>query len=77
MPRQVGLIDLYHLGLQLRHLFGNYGGKGVGQRLAVPVMAVYHHLGQHVRPGQGELEIMRRNRACTRAGELQVQAAMA
>ena len=56
MPRKVGLVHLDHVGVDLRHLCGEYVGKGEAELGGRAVMAVEKGLGQHVGAGQGELQ---------------------
>ena len=53
---QVGLVDLHHVGIEMTDLFGQHVGDRQGERRRVRVMPVDQGLGQHVRPGQRELQ---------------------
>ena len=54
--RQVGLVDLHHVGIEMADLRGEHVGDCEGERRHVRVVAVDQRLGQHVRPGQRELQ---------------------
>ena len=54
--RQVGLVNLDDIGIEMAHLFGQHLGDGVRQRGQVVVTVVDQRLGQHVRAGQGEFQ---------------------
>ena len=77
VARQVGLVDLHDVGVEVLHLLGQRVGNGMRHLRRVAVVLVDQRLGQHVRAGDGELEGARRQRLGPRAGQRQVQAAVA
>ena len=70
--RQIGLIDLDHVGVDMLDLFRQHIGDRHGQCRLVLVVVVQQHLGEHVRTGERELQRPRRQlsrRACKRPAD--------
>ena len=73
--RQVRLVDLHDIRIEVAHLRGKRIGdrhREIGQTL---VMNIVKHLGQHMRTGQRELERPVRQLLRTRAGLRQIERA--
>lgn len=54
MARQVRLVGLDHVGIDVGHLFRQHVADGVRELLGVAIAPVVQHLGGHVPSGEGE-----------------------
>ena len=75
--RQVGLVELDNLGVDVGDLPGEHVGDRHGELRGVGVVLVFQGLGQHVRAGEGEFERPRRQRVGARRRVGQIESAVA
>jgi hypothetical protein len=73
--RQVRLVDLHDIGVEMPYLRGERVRDRHRQRGQVAVVDVVEHLGEHMRAGQGELERSPRQLAGARTGLRQIERA--
>ena len=73
VARQIRLVELHDVGIQVLDLLGEHIGDGVRQLLGILVVPVVQRLREHVRTGERELERLRRERLGARARQLEIQ----